>query len=176
MFQGFFVQCIGFWIILIMVFLDCLGDDGDSVLYKFPARVQVNWNIVYTNKEERRMNQILWCQRTCHRDTREQQTRTCVVWFGCCTRSLSLPRAVLSFPDDSVGGSLVQGFRFWRHNDTATRICDVSNKKARAKVTGFTGTNIWCVTSIKQTSLYHTYNRQAFSISTAPLTSQNEQE
>lgn len=92
MFQGFFVQCIGFWIILIMVFLDCLGDDGDSVLYKFPVRVSSKLKYRLQNKEERRRNQTLWCQRTCHRDTREQQTRTCVVWFGCCTRSLSLPR------------------------------------------------------------------------------------
>ena len=145
MFQGFFVQCIGFWIILIMVFLDCLGDDGDSVLYKFPVRVSSKLKYRLQNKEERRRNQILWCQRTCHRDTREQQTRTCVVWFGCCTRSLSLPRDGSFLPDDSVGGSLVQGFRLattQRHGDTATRICDVSNKKARAKVTGFTGTNI----------------------------------
>jgi hypothetical protein len=122
MFQGFFVQCIGFWIILIMVFLDCLGDDGDSVLYKFPVRVSSKLKYRLQNKEERRRNQILWCQRTCHRDTREQQTRTCVVWFGCCTRSLSLPRDGSFLPDDSVGGSLVQGFRLalttQRHGDT----------------------------------------------------------
>jgi len=54
MFQGFFVQCIGFWIILIMVFLDCLGDDGDSVLYKFPVRVssKLKYRLHKTKKKE----------------------------------------------------------------------------------------------------------------------------
>ena len=119
MFQGFFVQCIGFWIILIMVFLDCLGDDGDSVLYKFPVRVSSKLKYRLQNKEERRRNQILWCQRTCHRDTREQQTRTCVVWFGCCTRSLSLPRdGSFLFQTTQLGG---HSYKASDSDDTTTR-------------------------------------------------------